>query len=419
MKMAASTNTVISIFDHHAVSVAGMETYARELSLQLGRCGWRSVLVFASRPSDEVRRFLDLPKTELYALEGCGRIGYGTIRKVIGLLRAHHPNILHLHFVDAKSGYPWLAKLLGVGRVYMHDHISRLCPHCTICCRAGSRKHGGGNTAGAPSPDGCALRVPGWKRAANWLACLPVTKMFCVSSFIHGCDAAYGAMPRERLEVLYNGVDLGRAANGALRGPEFRRRFGIPPDHVLVVQAGTMRREKGLPDLLHAAQRVLAAGAEVQFLLAGDGPQRGEFERLAVELGISDRVTFTGRVRDPLGDGLWAACDIACQVSRWQEAFGLTIAEAMAAGKPLIGTRTGAIPELIDEEKSGLLVEPGDTLALAENILSLARDARRRCEMGQAGKLICQEKFDIKKNVAALIDRYGIAGEAISAASEK
>ena len=90
----------------------------------------------------------------------------------------------------------------------------------------------------------------------------------------------------------------------------------------------------------------------------------------------------------------------------------MTIAEAMAAGKPLIGTRTGAIPELIDEERSGLLIEPGDKLALAEKILLLARDARRRCEMGQAGKRICQEKFDLQKNVAALIDRYGIASEA-------
>jgi glycosyltransferase involved in cell wall biosynthesis len=238
--------------------------------------------------------------------------------------------------------------------------------------------------------------------------------MFCVSSFIQGSDAAYGAMPPERLELLYNGVDLGRAASGASRGAEFRQRHAIPSDRVLVVQAGTMRQEKGVPDLLYAAERVLAAGAEVHFLLAGDGPQRAEFEQLAERLGISARVTFTGRVRDPLGEGLWAASDIACQVSRWQEAFGLTIAEAMAAGKPLIGTRTGAIPELIDEGKSGLLVEPGDTLALAEKIISLARDARRRCEMGQIGKRICHEKFDLQKNVAALIEHYGLADEASS-----
>ena len=410
--MAASTNTVVSIFDHHAVSVAGMETYGRELSSQLDRFGWRSVLVFASRPSDEVRRYLKGPNIELRAVEGCGRIGYHPIRNVIGLLCEHRPKIMHLHFVDPKSGYPWLAKLLGVGGIYMHDHISRLCPHCTIRCRVGSREQGAGSTAVAPRPRGCVLRVPRWKRTANWLAGLPLTRMFCVSSFIHECDMAYGAMPPERLELLYNGVDLSRAASGAPLGPEFRRRYAISPERVLVVQAGTMRREKGLGDLLEAARGVLAAGADVHFLLAGDGPHREEFERLAEQLGISSRVTFTGRIRDPLGEGLWAACDIACQVSRWQEAFGLTIAEAMAAGKPLIGTRTGAIPELIDEDRSGLLVEPGDTLALTDKILSLARDARRRCEMGQAGKRICQEKFDLRKNVAALIDRYGIVGDA-------
>jgi glycosyltransferase involved in cell wall biosynthesis len=411
--MAATINTVVSIFDHHAVSVAGMETYARELSVQLGRLGWRSVLAFASRPSDEVRRFLDLPNTELHVVEGCGRIAYRTIRNIVGLIRRHRPKVVHLHFVDPKSGYPWLAKLLGVNGIYMHDHISRLCPHCTTDCRmrAPDRQ--------ATSQEGCVLKVPRWKRSVNWLACLPVTTSFCVSSFIHKCDLAYGAMPPKRLELLYNGVDLARAAFGATRGTEFRQRHGIPPDRVLVVQAGTMRREKGVPDLLQAAQRVLETGADVQFLLAGDGPHREEFDRLVAQLGISTRVIFCGRVRDPLGEGLWAACDIACQVSRWQEAFGLTIAEAMSAGKPLIGTRTGAIPELIDDGTSGLLVEPGDTLALAETILSLARDPRRRCEMGQAGRRICLEKFDLQKNVATLIDRYGIAGQVACGRNDK
>ena len=89
------------------------------------------------------------------------------------------------------------------------------------------------------------------------------------------------------------------------RGADFRRRYAIPPDCVLVVQAGTMRQEKGVPDLLQAALSVVAAGADVHFLLAGDGPKREEFERLAEQLGISSRVTFSGRIRDPLGEGLW------------------------------------------------------------------------------------------------------------------
>ena len=376
----AATDTVISIFDHHAVSVAGMETYARELSAQLDRWGWRSVLAFASDPSDEVRQFLGLPNTRLHAVENCGQFGYRPMRQVIGLLRTYRPKIVHLHFVAAKSGYPWLAKVLGIGGIYMHDHISRLCPLCTVQCRGnGSLKE-------------CVARAPRWKRIVNWLFCLPVTKMFCVSSFIHDCDIIYGAMPPQRLETLYNGVDLARAESGASRGADFRRRYAIPPDRVLIVQAGALRQEKGVPDLLHAAQRVLREEPAVHFLLAGDGPQRQEYERLAVQLGISAQVTFTGRVRDPLGEGLWAACDIACQVSRWQEAFGLTIAEAMASGKPVIGTRTGAIPELIDNRRSGFLVEPGDSVALAEKISLLARDPRQTERDGSGRQAYLQGK---------------------------
>ncbi len=428
----ASTKTVVSIFDHHAVSIAGMETYARELSVQLAQFGWRSVLVFASGASEEVQRFLALPNTELCVLEGCGRLAWRPILNLARLLRVYRPKIVHLHFIAPRSGYPWLAKLLGVDNVFMHDHISRLCPICDVDSQTRGPlggKSGPGREAdpcrvevatqtrqgavpakgdGAISQDECDGRSPRWRRAINTLLCLPVTKMFCVSSFIYKSVVAYGALPERRIETLYNGVDLGRAESGAWRRAEFRRSHTIPDDRVLVVQAGLLRREKGLPDLLHAAQRLLHDGAAVHFLVAGEGPQRQEYEQLSQQLGISPRVTFTGRVCDPLGGGLWAACDIACQVSRWREAFGLTIAEAMASGKPVIGTRIGAIPELIEDGSSGFLVEPGDTAGLAGKIALLARDPRQRQDMGQTGKRICREKFNLQKNVACLIGRYGI-----------
>ena len=106
----------------------------RELSAQLDRLGWRSVLAFASGPSDEVRQYLGLPNTQLHALEYCGQFGYRPMRQFARLLKTYRPKIAHLHFVAAKSGYPWLAKLLGVKGIYMHDHISRLCTLCTVQC---------------------------------------------------------------------------------------------------------------------------------------------------------------------------------------------------------------------------------------------------------------------------------------------
>jgi glycosyltransferase involved in cell wall biosynthesis len=113
-------------------------------------------------------------------------------------------------------------------------------------------------------------------------------------------------------------------------------------------------------------------------------------------------------VQDPLGEGLYAAADVVCQVSRWEEVFGYVIAEAMASSKPLLGTRVGGIPELIEDGKTGFLVERGDTEAMADRLLRLLEDARLREAMGQAGRRAAETRFNHKVNVGQLIKLYGI-----------
>jgi L-malate glycosyltransferase len=141
-------------------------------------------------------------------------------------------------------------------------------------------------------------------------------------------------------------------------------------------------------------------------VIAGDGPFRSEYEQKAHRLGIARNVSFIGLIQDPLGEGLYESCDIACQVSRWEEAFGLTIAEAMACGRPVVGTRVGGIPEIIADGVSGYLVDRGDVAAIAENIICLAKDPMRRASFGQAGRDICIMNFDLMKNVASLVRFY-------------
>jgi glycosyltransferase involved in cell wall biosynthesis len=85
------------------------------------------------------------------------------------------------------------------------------------------------------------------------------------------------------------------------------------------------------------------------------------------------------------------------------------IAEAMAHGKPVVATRVGGIPELIANGRSGFLVERSDTVAMSERILTLLADPELRARMGQAGREIVSEKFDLRKNVAQLIASYGIS----------
>ena len=115
-----------------------------------------------------------------------------------------------------------------------------------------------------------------------------------------------------------------------------------------------------------------------------------------------------GNVQDPLAEGLYAASDVVCQMSRWEELFGYVNAEAMASGKPLVGTRVGGIPEIIDDGKSGFLVPRRDTQAMAARILDLLRDEDLRRRMGEAGRRIAIQKFNHRTNIAQLINLYGI-----------
>lgn len=377
------SKTVVSMFAHRPTVVGGMEAYARELSYQLDKLGWKSVLVYAAPAPPKVCQFLDLPNTKLEVVENCGNHSWKPKIRLAGLLARIRPQIVHFHFIEARSGYPWIARLLMSSGVYLTDHISR--------------------------PEGYhPVARPHWRTAVKRLLHAPISKFFCVSSFVRHCQAEEGVMASRRLEVIYNGVDFARAELGCANRQEFRRRYQIAEDQVLVLHVSWLIPEKGVGDMLCTAWQVLAKNDKIRFMIAGEGARRAEFEKMACELGISERVLFVGQIADPLETGLYAAADIVCQLSRWQEAFGFTISEAMASGKPVIATNVGGIPELVQEGKSGYLVPAGDCDAVAEKILQLAETPSLRESLGQAGYKICKAKFDLTTNVASLIRQFGI-----------
>jgi glycosyltransferase involved in cell wall biosynthesis len=129
----------------------------------------------------------------------------------------------------------------------------------------------------------------------------------------------------------------------------------------------------------------------------------------AKERGLDRHTTWTGLITDPFAEGAYDGADIVCQVSRWQEAFGQTIAEAMACGKPVIGTRVGGIPELIDDGHSGFLVDRGDVRGIAAKLLLLLADDAVAKRMGQAGHELARQKFQLRENVAEVLKLYEIS----------
>jgi glycosyltransferase involved in cell wall biosynthesis len=233
-----------------------------------------------------------------------------------------------------------------------------------------------------------------------------LTKVISVSNFGYECMTAFDLLPRKRFQLIYNGVDLSRVKADSERALDFRRRYSIPAERAIVTQVSWVIPEKGISDFLETARLVTQQNRKVQFVVVGDGAYREQYMKDAAAMGIEDRVTWTGMVEDPFREGVFAAADVVCQFSRWEEVFGWMIAEAMAHGKPVVATRVGGVPELVSDGLSGFLVGRGDTNAASERLLRLVQDPELRRKMGEAGRDIVAARFDLKTNVAQLVELY-------------
>jgi len=378
---------VVTVFGLAPRYIGGSENYARELSLQLAARGWNSVLCFLTPPPPEVRQYLDLPNVSIEVLEDADspQPKLATFKKLSRILKKHHAKILHLHLVGFVGLFPWLAKLRSVDRVFFTHHMSH--------------------------PEGyVAQRAPFWKRqlvrAINW----PMSRVICVSDYNQRCIADLDLLPGDRFKRIYNGVDFSRVSpTGTERRKTFRERYGIPAERVVISQVCWIIKEKGVGDLLQAAQIVVQKNSNTHFVLVGEGEPRQEFMRQAEAMGLGSHITWTGLIQDPFAEGVYDAADIVCQASRWEEAFGQVIAEAMACSKPVIGTRVGGIPEVIEDGKTGFLVSRGDVETLAQKILQLAGDPQLRVQMGQAGRELASSRFELGDIVKQVMELYGIA----------
>jgi glycosyltransferase involved in cell wall biosynthesis len=146
----------------------------------------------------------------------------------------------------------------------------------------------------------------------------------------------------------------------------------------------------------------------VQFVLVGEGAFREQYMKEAAAMGLNNHVTWTGMVQDPFGEGVYAAADVICQFSHWEEVFGWMIAEGMAYAKPIVATRVGGIPELVTDGVTGLLVEPEDINSMADSVLRLIADRELRGRLGHAGRMKTEERFCLRSNVKQLLKLYGI-----------
>jgi len=207
-------------------------------------------------------------------------------------------------------------------------------------------------------------------------------------------DMVAAGYPERAIRVVPNGVDT--AAIRPLppaRRADLRGRMGVAEHDLLAVAAGTLRPLKGQDILLRAVARLAPRHPRLRLVLLGDGPWRSHLEGLAADLGIADRVRFAGVVAEGVPEMLGAA-DVFVHASR-NEAYGIAIAEAMAAGVPVVATRVGGIPEVVRDGETGALVPPEDPEAFAAAMGAVLDDAGLRERFAREGRVAAERDHDI------------------------
>jgi len=237
-------------------------------------------------------------------------------------------------------------------------------------------------------------------------------KVIVVSDVVAEILRRSGVAP-EKISTIFNGVDI-----ELFRGVAPTLRNEIAPDADAIVGfVGRLVPEKGGALLLRSAQQVLALHQKTHFVLVGEGPSRKEWEALAAELGISQQVSFAG-VRDDM-PGVYASFD-ALVLPSLIEAQPMCLLEAMAAGKPVVATRVGAVPKLVASGKTGLLVECGDVAGLASGIIRILRDPELARRLGENGQAHVSQNYSAEAMAKSYVVQYQrlLAGRRNRARSE-
>ncbi|HHL39087.1 MAG TPA: glycosyltransferase family 1 protein [Deltaproteobacteria bacterium] len=215
-------------------------------------------------------------------------------------------------------------------------------------------------------------------------------------------DLMERGVPRERIHYIPYGIDLSRFDRGD-DGGEVRAELGVPSDAPLVGTVGRMHPWKGHRHFIEAAARVVGTFPQARFLIVGDAAfdghlrYRDELRAMIERLGLTERVILTGSRPDI--PRIMRALDLFVLPSL-REPFGIVSIEAQACATPVVGSRVDGIPETMEEGVTGLLVEPGDSVELAEAVERLLSHRERLGEMGEAGRSYVRRRFGVERMVA-------------------
>ncbi|MBV9280927.1 MAG: glycosyltransferase family 4 protein, partial [Chloroflexi bacterium] len=230
-------------------------------------------------------------------------------------------------------------------------------------------------------------------------------RVIAVSSSSASDVAARCGVPAGRIDVIHHGTRPPGPVSEATAA--ILRRELCPAGELLVLSVGRLEHRKGTDVMLRAFALLNQGEVPSRLILAGDGPV-ASYEAMARDLGIGDRVSFLGKVGDEHRDALYAACDLFALASRL-EGFGLVVLEAMAAGKAVVVTETGAAASGPVNSSHGRIVPVGDAWALAGATAGMLRNRPGREATGAANRAWVEANLSWRATARATAGAYGRA----------
>lgn len=362
----------------------GAESLARQIAMNLDRSRFEPTLCVSRPIPPRVREgaLAELRRAELPVLElnRGSRADLGAWRRLVAHMRERGIDVLHSHKLGSNAWGAVLSALARVPVFVAHEHTW--------------------------SFQGQPLR----RFLDRELIARRADAFVAVSERDRELMHEVERIPLERLRFIPNGIPM-PSAPGAADG--VRRELGVEAGQPLIGAVATLRPQKALDVLVRATAalsrehpdlRTLIVGGEDRDGSAAGGTERERLEALAARLGIAEQVLLLGP-RDDIPD-LLAALDVAVLSSDY-EGSPLALMEYMRAGKPVVATRVGGVPELAQDGTTGILVAPRDPEGLAAAVGALLSEPERAAAMGRAGAERCRREFSIEataRRVGALYE---------------
>lgn len=350
---------------HVAQSAGGVDRYIRMLLSYLDKSRFENIVVLSQDFKEE--DYIDIAdKFEQVKMQReIGWADIDTIRKIRTLIKKYQPDIVYAH--SSKAGA--VARIADIG----------FSNHCVY------------------NPHGWAFNMLTSHRKLYKMiekaASLFCEKIVCISEYEKEVALRNHICSKNKLQVIFNGVDINayEKKKGTEAGGEIP---GMDKEAFVVGMAARLTVGKAPDVFVKAAKLIKEKFPDSVFLLVGDGDMKTEICEYAGKNGLENSLFITGWVPNPMD--YIELFDVAVLTTRW-EGFGLVLPEYMLAGKPVIATKAGAVPDVIENEWNGLLVDVDDFHAVYESVKRIREDSALCQKLITNGKNIVYRRFDVRR----------------------